>query len=391
MICMIVQYKCPTRPTHSRAPLLVCRTSPPPPGRGERPQGNARRLLLLQTTLRLIADEGIDAVSHRSVAEAAGVPARLDYLLVLLAPGHAAPGARVLRAAGDRDASGSTSTPSSAGASRASGWSTSSPTCCCPSSARPAGARSHSTRCCRRRPAGRSSSRSAASGRWRGSEALVEVFELAGQHRDPGLEARMFLAMLDGLLLEQLATPDAESERRRDPACASHLVRPRPRSSVMTPASPRRGTRRLRGSAGARGLRKQRHRERGGNDDHPDRNGEGQAQRRSHDLELGALHRQEDDPGVRAGDWHQRPLHRGHQQLRRVLRQDAAAARPGPVRRPVADGGDRLARQEDVRPRLHPAARQARCSRRLFRTSTPTSRPRARTPTGPSPSPGRAG
>ncbi|MQA73417.1 MAG: TetR family transcriptional regulator [Solirubrobacterales bacterium] len=40
----------------------------------ERRRSNARRLLLLQTTLRLIADEGIDAVSHRSVAEAAGVP-----------------------------------------------------------------------------------------------------------------------------------------------------------------------------------------------------------------------------------------------------------------------------------------------------------------------------
>ena len=38
------------------------------PGRG------ARRLLLLQTTLRLIADDGIDAVTHRSVAEAANVP-----------------------------------------------------------------------------------------------------------------------------------------------------------------------------------------------------------------------------------------------------------------------------------------------------------------------------
>ena len=34
----------------------------------------ARRLLLLQTTLRLIADDGIDAVTHRSVAEAANVP-----------------------------------------------------------------------------------------------------------------------------------------------------------------------------------------------------------------------------------------------------------------------------------------------------------------------------
>jgi TetR/AcrR family transcriptional regulator, regulator of biofilm formation and stress response len=39
----------------------------------ERDPNNARRLLLLQTTLRLIAEEGIDAVTHRSVAEAAGV------------------------------------------------------------------------------------------------------------------------------------------------------------------------------------------------------------------------------------------------------------------------------------------------------------------------------
>jgi DNA-binding transcriptional regulator YbjK len=40
----------------------------------ERPKDNARRQLLLETTLRLIAEDGIDAVSHRSVAEAAGVP-----------------------------------------------------------------------------------------------------------------------------------------------------------------------------------------------------------------------------------------------------------------------------------------------------------------------------
>jgi TetR/AcrR family transcriptional regulator, regulator of biofilm formation and stress response len=41
---------------------------------GERRSNGERRLLLLQTTLMLIASEGIDAVSHRSVAEAAGVP-----------------------------------------------------------------------------------------------------------------------------------------------------------------------------------------------------------------------------------------------------------------------------------------------------------------------------
>jgi TetR/AcrR family transcriptional regulator, regulator of biofilm formation and stress response len=46
-------------------------SEPLSPGRR---RGSARRLLLLQTTLRLIADEGIDAVSHRSVAAAAGVP-----------------------------------------------------------------------------------------------------------------------------------------------------------------------------------------------------------------------------------------------------------------------------------------------------------------------------
>jgi DNA-binding transcriptional regulator YbjK len=41
---------------------------------GGKASNGARRLLLLQTTLRLIADDGIDAVTHRSVAEAADVP-----------------------------------------------------------------------------------------------------------------------------------------------------------------------------------------------------------------------------------------------------------------------------------------------------------------------------
>jgi DNA-binding transcriptional regulator YbjK len=41
---------------------------------GKDTRGNDRRLLLLQATLRLIATDGIDAVSHRSVAELADVP-----------------------------------------------------------------------------------------------------------------------------------------------------------------------------------------------------------------------------------------------------------------------------------------------------------------------------
>jgi DNA-binding transcriptional regulator YbjK len=46
----------------------------PPREAGPRPRGNARRELLLQATLRLIADGGVDAVSHRAVADLAQVP-----------------------------------------------------------------------------------------------------------------------------------------------------------------------------------------------------------------------------------------------------------------------------------------------------------------------------
>lgn len=44
------------------------------PADGRSTRGLERRNLLLQTTLALIADRGISAVNHRSVAEAAGVP-----------------------------------------------------------------------------------------------------------------------------------------------------------------------------------------------------------------------------------------------------------------------------------------------------------------------------
>jgi TetR/AcrR family transcriptional regulator, regulator of biofilm formation and stress response len=61
---------------YSSSPALAEQPAPrvARPVSRRRTQGNARRLLLLQTTLRLIADEGIDAVSHRAVADAAGVP-----------------------------------------------------------------------------------------------------------------------------------------------------------------------------------------------------------------------------------------------------------------------------------------------------------------------------
>ncbi|MHC4910387.1 MAG: TetR/AcrR family transcriptional regulator [Planctomycetota bacterium] len=39
-----------------------------------RSRSDERRLLLLETTLRLVAVGGVDAVTHRRVAQAAGVP-----------------------------------------------------------------------------------------------------------------------------------------------------------------------------------------------------------------------------------------------------------------------------------------------------------------------------
>ena len=42
--------------------------------KGRETRGDARRALLLQTTLRLIGEQGIAAVNHRSVAKAADVP-----------------------------------------------------------------------------------------------------------------------------------------------------------------------------------------------------------------------------------------------------------------------------------------------------------------------------
>ena len=301
--------------------------------RGERPHGNARRVLLLQTTLRLIADEGIDAVSHRSVAEAAGVPlGSTTYWFssrqeMLRRRSSTSRGWRSRRSA-------SASAPCSAGASRAGGWSTSSPICWCPSSARQ---------------------------RWRTVAQYALLQEAA---RQPELEpvCREWTAAWErgpggGLRLARQPRPrargaDVPGDARRPAPGAAGSARPRIRAAnVIRPAlrawfgrdpgSPVIVSRRRLAAAlgvcaaigGARRLRKQRrHRGIGRRlDGPPDGQGAGQAQRRSHDLELGALHRQEDDSGVRAGDGDQRRLHRGHQQLRRVLRQDAAAALPGRV------------------------------------------------------------
>jgi TetR/AcrR family transcriptional regulator, regulator of biofilm formation and stress response len=184
--------------------------------RGERPHGNARRVLLLQTTLRLIADQGIDAVSHRSVAEAAGVPlgsttywfsSRQDMLrqaleyfarleIETLRERLGAVLGRRLSRKRLVDEFTDLLLPQ-LGEAR---WRTIAQYALLQEAAR----QPELEPVCREWTAA-----------W--NEALEEVFSSLGAP-DPGLEARMFLAMLDGVLLEQLATPD------EDPA--ANVIRP---------------------------------------------------------------------------------------------------------------------------------------------------------------------
>jgi TetR/AcrR family transcriptional regulator, regulator of biofilm formation and stress response len=176
------------------------------PGRGQRPHGHARRLLLLQTTLRLIADEGIDAVSHRSVAEAAGVPLgsttywfasrqdmlreALEYFARLeIETLRERLGAVLGRRLSRRrlvDEFTDLLVPQLGDAR----WRTVAQYAFLNEASR----QPELQPLCREWTAA-----------WQ--EALEEVF-VSLRAGDPALEARMFLAMLDGLLLEQLATPD---------------------------------------------------------------------------------------------------------------------------------------------------------------------------------------
>ena len=177
---------------------------------GRRIQGRARRLHLLQTTLRLIADQGIDAVSHRSVADAAGVPlgsttywfsSRQDMLRQALEHfarieietlrehlagvlGKRLSRQRLVNEFADL-------LVPQLGEER---WRTVAQYALMQEAAR----QPELQDVCRE---------------WSQAwlEALAEMFTSLGA-RSPMLEARMFLAMLDGLLLEQLAAPDEDVE-----------------------------------------------------------------------------------------------------------------------------------------------------------------------------------
>lgn len=179
-----------------------------PPRR--RPRGGERRQALLEATLRLIGEEGIDAVSHRRVAELAEVPLgsttywfasrqemltqaleqfvreEIENLRQVLA---GVVGKRLSRA---RLVDGFTDFfLYQLGDTR---WRT-------------------RAQYSLLQEAGRLPELEAVCREWTRAwhEELGKVFAALGA-KAPELEARMFLAMMDGLLLGQLAMPDADVE-----------------------------------------------------------------------------------------------------------------------------------------------------------------------------------
>ena len=171
---------------------------------------NERRLLLLQTTLRLIADEGVDAVSHRSVAERAGVPLgsttywfasrqemlsqALAYFARLEIETLRERLASVLGRRLSRKRLVDEFTALLLPQLEEERWRTIAQYALLEAAAR----QPQLEPVCRE---------------WTEAwdEALAEVFASLGAP-SPELEARMFLAMLDGLLLGQLAVPDPDVE-----------------------------------------------------------------------------------------------------------------------------------------------------------------------------------
>jgi TetR/AcrR family transcriptional regulator, regulator of biofilm formation and stress response len=180
-----------------------------PAGRaGGRARGSARRELLLEVTIELVAREGIDAVTHRRVAELANVPlgsttyyfASREEMLV-----------EALKAFGRQEIAALRARLADLPMHRASRrryvdglvgflapqleddhWRT---------------VAQYSLLCeAARRPELEPVAREWNQAWWAVLEDLFRALKVP----DPALEARMLLAMLDGFLLEQLAAPDPE-------------------------------------------------------------------------------------------------------------------------------------------------------------------------------------
>ena len=180
------------------------------------------------TTLRLIATRRHRRGQPSRRRRARRRLARLDDLLVRVAPGDAARGARALRAGRDRVPARAARGRARQAALAARGWSTqfTAPP------VRPArrGAVAHcrrSTRCSQE--AARDPELERVCREWTAAwdEALARGLRVARRVRAPELEARMFLAMLDGLLIDELATPDEDVEQHRHPARPGGVVLPR--------------------------------------------------------------------------------------------------------------------------------------------------------------------
>jgi DNA-binding transcriptional regulator YbjK len=186
-------------------------TTTPASAPPKRRSHNERRLLLLDTTLQLIAEGGTDAVSHRAVADRAGVSlgsttywfaSRQDmmrealehFALVEIETLHerlagVLSGRLSRRGLVDRFTA---HLLSQLGEWR---WRTVAQYALLGEAARDP----ELERVCREWNAA-----------W--EEALMELFDALGA-RSPELEARIFLAMLDGLLIGELATPTEDVER----------------------------------------------------------------------------------------------------------------------------------------------------------------------------------
>ena len=184
--------------------------SPTAPVNGRRKSDNDRRLLLLDSTLRLIADGGPDAVSHRAVADHAGVSLgsttywfasrqemmrealehfALEEIESLRERLSGVLGKRLSRRALVDQFTGHL--VAQLGEDR---WRAAAQYALLAEAARDP----EVARVCREWTAA-----------W--DAALTEVFESLGS-RSPEFEARMFLAMLDGLLVNELATPTENVE-----------------------------------------------------------------------------------------------------------------------------------------------------------------------------------
>ena len=184
-----------------------------PPAEGSpkpRPRGRERRQALLETTLRVIGEEGVDAVSHRRIAELAEVPlgsttywfaSRQEMLTEALehfARGEIENLRHALAGVLDRRMSRARLVDEftdfllhQLGETR---WRTRAQY----SLLQEAGRVPELEPVCREWTAA-----------WH--EVLSEVFASLGA-KSPELEARMFLPLLDGLLVGQLAVPDEDVE-----------------------------------------------------------------------------------------------------------------------------------------------------------------------------------